>query len=355
VAANAASGAVKLFSSKRRVAAAAVVILLVLFLLRPGVSRLKARITNSISQAVARPAEIGSVHLRFLPRPGFDLENLVIHEDPAFGAEPMLRAPEVTAVVRLTSLLRGRLDICSSGTDRAQFESGAPSRRALELGGSARTHGAHSAGAHGEIEARIAPGFPYIEASSGRINFKAGQEKKPYALAECRLCCVAGIGKYLGSAPESGAAAHRYEFERHRLLRMNGTWQRAGSLRETPLQFSLEWHHAQLGQLTKLVSGNDKGWRGDVRLEATLSGIPAAMQVTADASIQDFHRYDISSSEGLRLAGALRWEIQLGRRCGARGLLHSAGERWHDHTARRCGLPGVDKLVSVFERGEASP
>ena len=77
-------------------------ILLVLFLLRPGASRLKARITNSISRAVARPADIGSVHLRFLPQPGFDLENLVIYEDPAFGAEPMLRAPEVTAVVRLT-------------------------------------------------------------------------------------------------------------------------------------------------------------------------------------------------------------------------------------------------------------
>src|SRR6202451_4105531 len=90
---------------------AAVVILLGLFLVRPGVSRLKARIANSTSRAVARPAEIGAVHLRFLPQPGFDLENLVIYEDPAFGAEPMLRSSEVTAVVRLTSLLRGRLGV----------------------------------------------------------------------------------------------------------------------------------------------------------------------------------------------------------------------------------------------------
>ena len=51
------------------------------------------------------------MQLRFLPRPGFDLENVVVYEDPAFGAEPMLRAAEVTAVVRLTSLVRGRLDI----------------------------------------------------------------------------------------------------------------------------------------------------------------------------------------------------------------------------------------------------
>ena len=100
----------KFFSSKRRAVTAAGVILLALFLVRPGVSRLKARITNSISRAVARPADVGSVQLRFLP-PGFDLQNVVIYEDPAFGAEPMLRAPEVTATVRLTSLVRGRLDI----------------------------------------------------------------------------------------------------------------------------------------------------------------------------------------------------------------------------------------------------
>ena len=99
----------KLFSSNRRKAVAAVVILLALFLLRPGVSRLKSRIVSSISSAVGRPVEIGSVHLRLLPRPGFELENLVVYDDPAFGAEPMLRASEVTADLRLISPLRANL------------------------------------------------------------------------------------------------------------------------------------------------------------------------------------------------------------------------------------------------------
>src|ERR1700683_2525767 len=91
---------------------AAALLLLALFLLRPGASsRLKSRITFSISSAVNRPVDIHSVHLRLLPRPGFDLENLVVYDDPAFGAEPILPAGEVTAAVRLTSLLRGRLEI----------------------------------------------------------------------------------------------------------------------------------------------------------------------------------------------------------------------------------------------------
>ena len=35
----------------------------------------------------------------------------MVYDDPAFGAEPMLRASEVTANLRLISLMRGRLEI----------------------------------------------------------------------------------------------------------------------------------------------------------------------------------------------------------------------------------------------------
>jgi hypothetical protein len=302
VAANAESGAVKLFSSKRWVVTAAVVILLGLFLLHPGASRLKARITNSIRRAVERTVEIGSVHLRFLPQPGFDLENVVIYEDPAFGVEPMLRAPEVTAVVRLTSLLRGRLDI-------ARLELTEPSLNLVRKGDgqwnweallerTARTPLAPTA--KSKLETR--PGFPYIEASSGRINFKSGQEKKPYTLLNADFALWQESENTWGARLKAEPLRTDMSLSDTGLLQMNGTWQRAGSLRETPLRFSVEWDHAQLGQLTKLVSGNDKGWRGDVRLDATLSGTPAAMQITTDSSIQDFHRYDISSTDGVRLA-----------------------------------------------------
>jgi hypothetical protein len=293
---------VKLFSSKQRVVIAAGVILLGLFLLRPGAGRLKTRIANSISRAVARPVEIGAVHLRFLPQPGFDLDNLIIHEDAAFGAEPMLRAREVTAVVRLRSLVRGRLDI-------ARLELTEPSlnlvRRAdgrwnLEdlLERTERTPLAPTA--KSKSEAR--PGFPYIESSSGRINFKTGQEKKPYALLNADFALWQESENTWGARLKAEPLRTDMNLSDTGLLRMNGIWQRATSLRETPLQFSLEWDRVQLGQLTKLVSGSDKGWRGEVRLDTTLSGIPAAMRVAADISIQGFHRYDISSNPGLRLA-----------------------------------------------------
>jgi len=103
--------AVNIFSSKRRWAAAAALVLLALFLVRPGASRLKSRIITSLSAAVGRPVDLATVHIRLLPQPGFDLENLVVYDDPAFGSEPILRASAVTADLRLRSLLRGRLEV----------------------------------------------------------------------------------------------------------------------------------------------------------------------------------------------------------------------------------------------------
>jgi len=323
---------------------AAVVILLGLFLVRPGAARLKARIADSIGRAVARPVEIGSVHLRFLPQPGFDLENLVVDEDPAFGAEPMLRAPEVTAVVRLTSLVRGRLDISrleltEPSLNLVRRADGRWNWEAL-LERTERTPLAPTA--KSKSEAR--PGFPYIEASSGRINFKAGQEKKPYALLNADFALWQESENTWGGRLKAEPLRTDMSLNDAGLLRMNGTWRRAGSLRETPLQFSLEWDRAQLGQLTKLVSGNDKGWRGEVRLDATVSGIPAAMRVAVDASIQDFRRYDISSSQGLRLAAHCD-----GRYSSVEAMLHeiscSAPVGNGTITLRgEAGLPGVHRV-----------
>jgi len=173
---------VKLLSSKPRIVAAAALIVLALFLLRPGASRLKSRIVSSISSGVGRPVEVGSVHLRLLPRPGFDLENLVVYDDPAFGAEPMLRASEVTAALRLTSLVRGRLEISRLDLTEPSLNlvHGAGGRWNLEALLERTAHIPLAPTGKAKSEPRL--GFPYIEATSARINFKSGPEKKPYAL-----------------------------------------------------------------------------------------------------------------------------------------------------------------------------
>jgi AsmA-like C-terminal region/AsmA family len=293
---------VKLLSSKRRRIVAGALILLLLFLLRPGASRLKSRIITSMSYAVGRSVDIGSVHLRLLPRPGFDLQNLVVYDDSAFGAEPMLRASEVTAALRLTSLVRGkieiaRLDLTEPSLNLVHGENGRWNLEAL-LERAAHTPLAPTAKA--KLEPRA--GFPYIEATSARINFKNGQEKKPFALTNADFSLWQDSENTWGVRLVAQPVRTDLSLNDTGLLRVSGTWQRAPTLRETPINFSLEWNRAQLGQLTKLFTRNDQGWRGGVDIASTMVGTPAKLVVRSDVTVQDFRRYDIASGEPLRLA-----------------------------------------------------
>ena len=290
----------KRFSSKRRWIAAAMILLL-LFIVRPGASRLKSRIITSISSGVGRPADISSVHLRLLPRPGFDLGNLVVYDDPAFGAEPILQASQVTAWLRLTSLVRGRLEI-------ARLDLTEPSLNLVHgVNGRWNVEALLERTAHtplaptGKAKSEPRPGFPYIDATSARINLKNGQEKKPYALANADFSLWQDSENAWGLRLRAQPIRTDLNLNDMGVLRVNGNWQRAAVLRDTPIDFTLEWSRAQLGQLTKFLTGNDQGWRGGIQLDVSLTGTPAKLQISTDASIQDFRRYDITSGEPLGL------------------------------------------------------
>ena len=293
----------KLFSSKRRKGAMVALIVLLLFLLHPGASRLKSRIIFAISAAVGRPVDIASVHLRVLPRPGFDLQNLVVYDDPAFGAEPMLRASDVTADLRLMSLLRGRLEIARLDLTEPSLNlvHGANGRWNLEalLERTAHTPLAPT----GKAKSEPRPGFPYIEGTSARINFKSGQEKKPYALTNADFSLWQDSENTWGVRLKAQPFRTDLNLSDMGSLVVSGTWQRAGALRDTPLQFTMEWSRAQLGQITKFITGRDRGWRGGAQVDVTLTGTPAKLQIASNASIEDFRRYDIESSQPVRLAG----------------------------------------------------
>src|SRR5579863_5378984 len=292
----------KLLSSKRRMAAAAAVVVLVLFLLRPGASSLKSRFIASISAGVGRPVDIGSVHLRLLPRPGCELEILVVYDDQAFGTEPMLRASEVTADLRLTSLLRGRIEIARLNLTEPSLNLNHSLNGPWNLEGLLQRAANMPTAPTGKAKSEPRPAFPYIEATSGRINFKSGAEKKSYALTNADFSLWQESENVWGMRLKAQPFRSDMNLNDTGMLQVSGTWQRAEFLPGTPLQFLAQWNGAQLGQLTKFFSGNDRGWRGSAQVEVMLSGTPAKLQVSTDAAVDDFRRYDITSGKALRLA-----------------------------------------------------
>jgi len=282
------------------------VVLLILFLARPGVNRLHARITGSISRALGRPVDVTAVKLRFLPQPGFDLEGFVVHDDPSFSSEPMLRADDVTASLRFVSLLFGRLEIARlslnepslnlvrNDTGRWNLENLLERADTTRVAPTAKTGRGPRAG------------FPYIEASRARINFKLGLEKKPYAVTDADFALWQASENAWSLRLKATPVRTDSSLSDTGTIRVSGTWQRSASLRDTPLQFELSWERAQLGQLTKLLFDQDKGWRGTVRLAATLTGTPAQLDVDSGLSLDDFRRYDIISGGNLYLSARCR-------------------------------------------------
>jgi len=278
------------FWRSKRVVIVLVVVLLALFLVRPGANRLRTRIVTSISLALGHPVDVAAVKLRLLPHPGFDLQNFVVHEDPAFGAEPLLRSSDVTASLRITSLLRGRIEIARLNLTEPSLNLVRNSAGHWNLENlierAAKVPVAPTS--KGKTERR--PGFPYIEADRGRINFKFGPEKKPYALTDADFALWQDSENAWGMRLKAQPVRTDFNLSDTGTLSVDGTWQRAASLRDTPLQFSLQWDRGQLGQLTKLAYGRDKGWRGGLTVSTTLTGTPAKLGIVVAGSVEDFRR-----------------------------------------------------------------
>jgi hypothetical protein len=290
------------FLRSRRGLAAVAALLLVLFLFRPGVYRLRNRIATSIGSALGRRVALDNVHLRILPRPGFDLQGLVIYDDPAFSAEPMIRAQEVSAAIRLRSLLRGRLEIATLSATEPSINLVRNNEGRWNLASLLERNAQIPAAPTAKSAFERRPAFPYLEASNARVNFKIGQTKKSYALMDADVALWQDSENSWGARIKAEPVRTDFNLTDTGLLQINAIWQRAPSLRITPMQIAVQWQKGQLGQITKLLTGNDRGWRGGVNFTAKLSGTPEALRVESVMAIEDFHRYDIVGSENVRLA-----------------------------------------------------
>jgi AsmA protein len=282
--------------------AAVVALVLILFLFRPGVYKLRNRISDSIGSALGRKVELDNVQFHLLPRPGFALEGLVIYDAPEFSAEPMIRAQDVSAAIRFRSLLRGRLEIATLSATEPSINLVRNDEGRWNLASLLERNAQIPAAPTGKPASERRPAFPYLEATGARINFKLGQTKKSYALINADVALWQESENSWGARLKAEPVRTDFNLTDTGLVQINATWQRAPNLRLTPVEIAAQWKNGQLGQITKLLSGRDRGWRGGVTFTAKISGTPEALQIETRTAIDGFRRYDIAGSENVRLA-----------------------------------------------------
>jgi len=275
---------------------ALLLVLLLIIFVPPliNVSRLQQRIAANISAALGRPVHFDHVTLTLFPLPGFTLEGFVIDEDPAFGYEPILRADQVQVTLRISSLWH-------SHTEFSKISFTEPSVNLV-----------HTASGHWNIETLLlqashlqaaptsqrfagpARRFPYIEATGARLNLKLDQAKSPFSLTDTDFALW---------LPEPHQWHLRLEAHPTRTdttpgdtgtVRLEGTLGgadlNASSLDQIPIDLRGNWQDAQLGGLSRLALGDDRGLRGDFSLNFRILGTVAHNAIATDIKLAKARR-----------------------------------------------------------------
>ncbi len=292
-------------SRKRTVFALVVVILLGIFL-PPNINgnRFSRQLAATLSTGLGRQVKIGSVKFRLLPRPGFDLYDFAVLDEPRFSAEPLLMCGKVAADLRLTSLWEGRLEIANLRLENAS-DKAPPSLNLVYTGGhwnleslllrAEQVPTAPTARKRAEQRSR----FPYIEADAGRINLKVGPEKKPYALTNTDFALWLESEDKWHVRLEGKPMRTDMNLSDTGVVRLEGDVNRSSALRQSPVKMQLSWEQGQLGQLASLVLGQDKGWRGGLNLDVQLLGSLEDLHITTRTSVEGLRRYDIDRNARL--------------------------------------------------------
>jgi hypothetical protein len=291
-----------------------VVAALLLLLLTPpllNVNRLKRRIATSISLSLGRPVELDGVTLHLLPVPGFTLQNLVVSEDAAFGSEPIIRANSVDVTLRPSSLWRRQVEIASMTFETPSLN--LVRNRAGEW--NVQTLLMHAASVNtaptAQRKAGPEPRFPYIEATGARVNLKLGEEKKPFSLTD------ADFALWLTSPQEwrvrlKGTPTRTdTNISDPGTVKLEGSLKRAATMGEVPVDLTASWNGAPMGEASKLLSGTDAGWRGNLNVEATLVGTLAAAKVTTAIHMEDLRRSEFVPVETMDVVTDCRGTVDV--------------------------------------------
>jgi hypothetical protein len=273
-------------------------------------------ITASISAAVGRPVSVGDMQLRLLPTPGIAMTDFTVAEDPAFGFEPALHANSMVASLRLGSLWRGRLEVSRISLDEASVNLVKNGAGHWSIGSILLRASQIQNAATGERRAGEHPRFPYIEATSARIDFKDGVEKRPFSLMNAKFAMWQASGGEWRLRLK--AQPVRTDLQLHLSdtgeLTVQGSLRKAAELGAMPVNLQAEWSGAQLGQVSRLLAGIDSGWRGDLDVTGTVSGNAADLELKTRIRIANLRRQEFQPVTAANIDATCQSEYQHAQR-----------------------------------------
>ena len=237
------------------------------------------RIRRALEQALDRKVDIAEVRFNLFRGPGFTLQGVVIHDDPAVGVEPFAYVASIEARVRFTSLWRGRLEFASLRLEQ-------PSVNLVKSAGGVWNF-------QPLLNQAVSARPPAITVSGGRLNFKLGGVKSVFYFSNSDLEV---------SPPHAPGGAFQIEFSGEpsrtdRTARGFGSLSGRGSWRpgtaNDELRLDADLERSSLGELVALIHGHDIGVHGQVGGHASLRGSLSGLDLAGSVQLNEIHRWDL--------------------------------------------------------------
>jgi hypothetical protein len=245
------------------------------------------RLRASLERALGRKVEIrGPVRFSLFPNPGLSASDVVIHEDPSIGFEPIAYVDPLTVRPSLWPLLSGRFVIASIRLDDATIT--------LTKSSPASEPGRWNFESF--VDRSVMSAAPAIHVRNGRINLKFGETKSIFYLMATDLD-IAPPGS-LGGGWSVFCQAHAARTDKPPLglgsFTLKGKWYIAPER----VDLDLRLDRTQLGEFAVLMSGQAGGIHGALSARLHLAGPIGGIGILGRLTVEDVHRWDLLPPKG---------------------------------------------------------
>src|SRR5580698_634965 len=241
------------------------------------------RLRGSLSRALGRQVEFRSeVKFSLFKGPGFSVDDVVIHEDPAIGAEPIAYMDTIDVRPSIWSLLGGRFVVDSIGLEGAHInltKSDSGNWNFLSF-----------------VNSSVMSAAPAIHVRDSRINFKFGDTKSVFYLIDTDLdISPPGPGGNGWKVSLTGKPARTDRTAQGLgLFTLKGSWFVAPERVDLDLQLD----HCGLGEVSVLLQGQRGSVHGTISSRLHLGGPIANIGIVGRVEIADVHRWDLMPVAG---------------------------------------------------------
>ena len=163
---------------------------------------------------------------------------------------------------------------------------------------------ADSQSAHRRTPPRRHAALPLHRRQQCPINFKSGDEKLPFSFFNADLAVwLENPGEWrIEFAAQPVRTDLSLDLANTGIFRLVGSLRHAAALRDMPMQLHAEWANAPLGQLSKIITGSDADWRGQLDAAADITGSIEHANIKLSATGQTIHRVEFDPRQPMNIS-----------------------------------------------------